>query len=51
MSVTYAIGMSLRDQGPTGLLLPPDEIIASGEEIWAFHKEMANFIIKKFNKS
>jgi hypothetical protein len=36
------------DQGELGFLVPADEIIQSGEEIWAFHQTMANSVIKAF---
>ena len=45
------MGMSLRDQGQMGVLIPADEIVPSGEEIWAFHENMANMLIKKFSKT
>ena len=36
-------------QGERGYLVPGDEIIQSGEEIWAFHQTMANVVIKTFD--
>ena len=35
--IPYSIGMELRDTGKHGFLLPPDQIIPTGQEIWNFH--------------
>jgi hypothetical protein len=42
---TYTI--ELRDTGMYGFQLPPDQIIPTGEEIWAALKSFANFIIQQ----
>ena len=41
-------GMELRDTGDHGFLLPPDQIIGTGEEVWAFHAAVAREIITEF---
>ena len=46
--VKYAIGMELRDLGTHGFQLPPDQIIPTGEEVWAFHLTAARNIIEEF---
>jgi hypothetical protein len=38
----------LRDTGFDGYLLPPDQIIPTGEETWAFHKSAGRQLIKEF---
>ena len=40
--------MNLRDDGDSGFLVSPSEIVQSGEEIWAFHEAVANFVVEKF---
>lgn len=42
--IKYSYGVELRDTGEFGFLLPPAEIIPSGEEIFASVVTMANFI-------
>jgi murein tripeptide amidase MpaA len=42
--VKYSYGVELRDTGEFGFLLPPQEIIPSGEEIFAVVVTMANYI-------
>ena len=32
----------------SGFVLPPEEIIPTGEEIWAFHLSVAEQIIEEF---
>ena len=34
--------------GEYGFLLPPEQIIPTGEEIWAFHVSAANQVIQEF---
>ena len=46
--IPYSIGMELRDTGTYGFLLPPDQIIPTGEETWAFHKSVGRQIIEEF---
>ena len=41
-------GMELRDTGDHGFLLPPDQIVGTGEEVWAFHAAVAREIITEF---
>jgi len=43
--VTYSTCVELRDTGRYGFLLPPDQIIPTGEEIWAAAKVMGQYII------
>lgn len=42
--VKYSYGVELRDTGEFGFLLPPQEIIPSGEEIWAAVVAMGQYI-------
>lgn len=42
--VVYSYGVELRDTGKYGFLLPPDQIIPSGEETFAGLAAMARFI-------
>jgi len=49
--IPYSFGMELRDSGIYGHILPPDQIIPTGEEIWAFHLTMARVIIDEFDNS
>ena len=46
--IPYPYGMELRDTGRYGFILPPDQIIPTGEETWAFHKTAAEIIIQEF---
>jgi murein tripeptide amidase MpaA len=43
--VLYAYCVELRDTGRYGFLLPPEQIIPTGEEIFASAKVMANYIL------
>ena len=40
-----------RDTGTTGWALPPSFIVPTGEEVWAFHQEVATIIIQEFGES
>ena len=40
--------MELRDPRSQGFLLPPEQIIPTGEETWAFHMAIARQIILEF---
>ncbi|CAM9425525.1 unnamed protein product [Ectocarpus fasciculatus] len=42
--VKYSYGVELRDTGEYGFMLPPDQIVPSGEEIWAAIIAMAKYI-------
>ena len=46
--VPCTYGMELRDEGQYGFLLPPEQIIPVGEEIFAYHKEIAYAIKEGF---
>ena len=52
--IPYSFAMELRpehngtDNGYDKFRLPPDQIIPTGEEIWAFHKVAAEMIAKEF---
>ena len=48
LGIPYSYGMELRDTGLYGFLLPPDQIIPTGEEVWAFHMTAARELIKEF---
>jgi len=45
LDVKYTMAHELRDTGEFGFLLPADQIIPTGEEIWAFHVSVARDII------
>lgn len=42
--IKYSYGVELRDTGEFGFLLPPEEIVPSGEEIWAAIVAMGQYI-------
>ena len=48
LGIPYSYGMELRDTGAYGFLLPPEQIIPTGEEVFAFHLTAAREIIKEF---
>ena len=45
--IKYTYTIELRDTGNYGFILPADQIIPTGEEIWAFHVSAANDIIEE----
>lgn len=47
--MTWILLLQTRDRAKYGLLLPPDEIIPSGEEMWALHQLMAGTVIEEFD--
>jgi len=46
--IPYVYTIELRDTGAYGFLLPPDQIIPTAEETWAFHEVAARQIISEF---
>ena len=48
LSIPYSFAMELRGDWNSGIFTAPSEIIPNGEEVWAFHKEVARRIIKEF---
>merc|ERR1719158_270023 len=48
--VPYVYSIELRDTGHYGFLLPPSQIIPTSEEVWAFHKVVAEHIIQEFGE-
>ena len=40
--------MELRDTGEHGFILPPEQIIPTGEEVMEFHVSIAQQMIKEF---
>ena len=50
--IKYAMSMELPpfifSDYPLGFVLPPEEIIPTGEEIWEFHLSVAQQIIEEF---
>merc|ERR1712038_2241680 len=48
LGIPYSYAMELRDTGLYGFLLPPAQIIPTGEEVWAFHMTAARELIKEF---
>ena len=51
--IPYSYGMELRPGSfyPHGFVLPPDQIIPTGEETWAFHQTAARMIIDEFGNN
>ena len=47
-NIKYTYSIELRDTGRYGFLLPADQIIPNGEEIWAFHASAARSVIAEF---
>jgi len=43
----WAYSIRLRDTGNHGFLLPRQDIVPSGEEIWSMVKYIGDFIIEK----
>lgn len=50
LDIPYSFGMELRDTGEYGFLLPPEQILPTAEETWAFHVSAANIIINEYVK-
>ena len=48
--IPYSMAMELRDTGSYGFILPPSQIIPTGEEVWAFHLTAARMIIEEFSQ-
>ena len=46
--IPYAFAMELRDTGRHGFILPPEEIIPTGEEVMQFHVSIAEQMIEEF---
>jgi hypothetical protein len=46
--IPYAMAFELRDTGTHGFMLPPREIIPTGQEVMAFHVSIAQQIIVEF---
>lgn len=46
LNVTYSYACELRDTGAHGFILPPDQIIPTGEEIFAGVRVMGNYILQ-----
>ena len=46
--IPYSYGMELRDTGHYGFVLPPEQIIPTSEETWAYHQTAARIIIDEF---
>jgi len=49
--IPYSYGMELRDTGMYGFILPPDQIIPTGHEVWAFHETVARQMILQFGSN
>jgi len=48
--IPYVYSIELRDTGLYGFILPPEQIIPTAEETWAFHKVAAEQMISEFGK-
>merc|ERR1712121_477352 len=46
--IPYVYSIELRDTGLYGFILPPEQIIPTAEETWAFHKVAAEQMISEF---
>merc|ERR1712130_915555 len=46
--IPYVYSIELRDTGLYGFILPPEQIIPTAEEAWAFHKVAAEQMIAEF---
>jgi len=46
--IPYVYSIELRDTGMYGFLLPPEQIVPTAEEAWAWHEVAANQIIEEF---
>jgi len=46
--IPYVYSIELRDTGSYGFLLPPEQIIPTAEETWAWHEVAARQIIQEF---
>merc|ERR1719362_2593649 len=46
--IPYVYSIELRDTGAYGFILPPEQIIPTAEEAWAFHKVAAEQMITEF---
>jgi len=44
--IKYSISMELRDTGEYAFLLPPEQIIPTAEETWAFHQTIMREILR-----
>jgi carboxypeptidase A4 len=44
----YSLAHELRDTGRFGFVLPPEYIVPTGEEIWAFHVAVARELINEY---
>lgn len=47
VNATYSFAVELRDTGRYGFILPPSEIVPTGEETFAAVRAMGNYILKK----
>ena len=49
--IKYVYGMELRptQDDRNGFALPPEQIIPTGQEVWAFHLSIAKHLIDEFS--
>ena len=49
LGIKYSMAMELRDTGRYGFVLPPEQIVPTAEEFWAFHAKAAELIMAEFS--
>ena len=47
VGIGFTTSMELRDTGASGFLLPPEQIIPTAEETWAFHTSVIRELMAK----
>ena len=49
VGIFFTTSMELRDTGLNGFLLPPEQIIPTAEETWAFHETVIRDLMVQFD--